>query len=41
MKEYLNKLKIELTMAHMHDGWTINWLKSKIKQIEKSLKINS
>ena len=38
MKEYLKKLKTELVMSHMSNGWYTMWLKMKIKQIEETLK---
>jgi len=38
MKEYLKKLRAELVMSHMSDGWYVGWLKVKIKQIEDTLK---
>ena len=31
MKEYLEKLKIELAMEGYHDGWKLKWIKDKIK----------
>lgn len=38
MREYLKKLKAELVMSHMSNGWYTIWLKMKIKQIEEALK---
>lgn len=32
--DYLNRLKIELSMAHMNDGWYNNWLRQTISSIE-------
>ena len=31
---YLEKLEIELVMAHANNGWYNEWLKDKIKQIK-------
>ena len=39
MKEYLKKLKIELAMEGYHDGWTLKWIKDKIKEIEEKIKL--
>ena len=31
-KEYIKKLKLELIMAHMSDGWYVKWIKDQLKK---------
>ena len=38
LKEYLNKLRVELSMKHKLDGWHIKWLRKEIKDIEQKIK---
>jgi hypothetical protein len=33
--DYLEKLKMELTMSHANNGWYNEWVKQKIEQIKK------
>ena len=37
LESYLKKIKIELSMESRLDGWTIEWLKEKIIEIESKL----
>ena len=37
IKSYLDKIKTELVMSGYHDGWTVQWLKDKVIELESSL----
>ena len=37
IKAYLDKLKTELVMSDYHDGWTVEWLKNKVIELEDQL----
>ena len=38
---YLEKLKTELVMSKYLDGWTIRWIKEKIKELEAKINGNT
>ena len=38
LKEYLFKLRMELAMKHTLNGWYVEWLKNKIKEIQNKIK---
>ncbi len=38
LKEYLNKLYVELVMKNRLDGWYTKWLHKKIKETEQKIK---
>ncbi len=37
-KNYLQKIKTELTMSGYHDGWSVKWLNDKVLELEQKLK---
>jgi len=37
IKDYLNKVRIELVMSGYHDGWTVKWLQDKVVELETQL----
>tara|TARA_R110001606_G_scaffold394496_1_gene565464 strand:+ start:2280 stop:2417 length:138 start_codon:yes stop_codon:yes gene_type:complete len=38
LKEYLNKLYVELVMKNRLDGWHVKWLHKKVKETEQKIK---
>jgi len=35
IEEELKKLEFELAMGDYHDGWCLQWIKEKIKELKK------
>ena len=38
LKEYLNKLNVELVMKDRLDGWHVKWLRKNIKETKQKIK---
>ena len=41
LKEYLDKLRVDLAMKDRLDGWHVKWLRKKIKDTEQKIKDNA